>query len=143
MWKADRTGIGGFHGENLDSTSFLCFLLLLPLLIVHLFYLLYNTLIRRSMYILYALHTSFIKMKNSGTLGSYLVEQQVKDPVQSLQQLGLLLRYGLDPWPGNFHTLWVWPKKVQNCSGVQKMMTDSPIQCNNYHRAPCLSEVLD
>ena len=30
--------------------------------------------------------------------------QQVRDP--ALPQLGF------DPWPGNFHLLWVWPKKV-------------------------------
>ena len=27
--------------------------------------------------------------------------QRVKDPVLSLQSLGLLLRCGFDPWPGN------------------------------------------
>ena len=44
---------------------------------------------------------------NSG-LSSYvtwsaLVAQWVEDSVLSLQQLGLLLRHGFDPWPGNFH----------------------------------------
>ena len=37
--------------------------------------------------------------------------QQVKDLVLSLQQLGLLLWYRFDPWPGNFHMPWLWPKK--------------------------------
>ena len=44
---------------------------------------------------------------------SFLVAQQVKDPVLSLQQLGLqsLLWCGLSPWPRNFHVLQVHPKK--------------------------------
>ena len=37
--------------------------------------------------------------------------QQVKDLVLSLQQLGLLLWYRFDPWPGNFHMPQVQPKK--------------------------------
>ena len=41
---------------------------------------------------------------------SFLVAQQVKDLVLSLQQLGLLLWHESDPWPGNFHMLWVQPK---------------------------------
>ena len=32
----------------------------------------------------------------------------VEDPVLSLQQLGLLLWCGFDPWPGNFRMPWVW-----------------------------------
>ena len=40
-----------------------------------------------------------------------LVAQQVKDSVLSLQWLRLLLWHGFDPWPGNFHVPWVWPKK--------------------------------
>ena len=39
-----------------------------------------------------------------------MVAQRVKDPVLSLQQLGLLLWHGFDPWPQNFHMLWAWPK---------------------------------
>lgn len=34
---------------------------------------------------------------------------RVKDPT-SPQQLKLLLRHSLDPWPGNFSMPWVWPK---------------------------------
>ena len=26
----------------------------------------------------------------------------------SLWQFASQLRHGFDPWPGNFHTLWVW-----------------------------------
>lgn len=41
--------------------------------------------------------------------------QQVKDPVLPLQQLGSLLWYGFDTWPGDVH----WPvaeaKKNQSC----------------------------
>ena len=45
---------------------------------------------------------------------SSLVAQGVKNPALSLQQLGSLLWYGFDPWPGNFHMPWVWPLKPQN-----------------------------
>ena len=37
--------------------------------------------------------------------------QQVKDSALSLQRQGSLLWPGFDPWPRNFHMLWVWPKK--------------------------------
>ena len=37
--------------------------------------------------------------------------QQVKDLVLSLQWLRSLLWCRLDPWPGNFRMLHVWPKK--------------------------------
>ena len=43
--------------------------------------------------------------------------QQVRDPALSLQQLGLLLWRGFDPWPGNFHMPWVWQKKESIFSG--------------------------
>lgn len=36
---------------------------------------------------------------------SSLVVQQLKDPVSSLQWLGLLLWCGFDPWFENFHML--------------------------------------
>ena len=36
--------------------------------------------------------------------------QQVKDLTLSLQQLGLLLWHGFDPWPGNSHLLQVKQK---------------------------------
>ena len=35
----------------------------------------------------------------------------VKNPVLSLWKLEFLLKCGFDPQPGNFHMLWVWPKK--------------------------------
>ena len=37
--------------------------------------------------------------------------QLVKDPVLSLQWLGLLLWCGFDPFFRDFHMTWVWPKK--------------------------------
>ena len=43
-------------------------------------------------------------------LRNYCMAQQVKDPAMSLQQLRLLLWFGFDPWPGNFHMPWVQPK---------------------------------
>ena len=52
----------------------------------------------------------------------FLVVQCVKDPVLSLQQLVPLLWPGLDPWPRNFHVLWVWPKKV-----VTRMLVDGQV----------------
>ena len=40
------------------------------------------------------------------------------DPALSLQQLELLLWYGFDPWPGNFHMLMnkVPPGGKKNCN---------------------------
>ena len=49
-------------------------------------------------------------------LGSSLVVQQVKDPVLSLLWLVSPLWHGFDPWPRNFHILWVWPKKGKKAS---------------------------
>ena len=45
---------------------------------------------------------------------SFLVAQQVKDLAKSLQQLGLLLWHGFDPWPRNLHMSWVWGGKKKN-----------------------------
>ena len=42
---------------------------------------------------------------------SSLVVQPVKDLVLSLQQFGLLLWLRFNLWSGNFHMLWVQPKK--------------------------------
>ena len=39
-------------------------------------------------------------------LRNLLVAQGAKDPVLSLQQLGLLLWHVFSPWPGNFHMPW-------------------------------------
>ena len=40
------------------------------------------------------------------------VVQRVKDPVLSLQQLGLLLWRRFNLWPRNFGLPQVWPKKI-------------------------------
>ena len=37
--------------------------------------------------------------------------QHVKDPVLSLLWLRLSLCFRFDPWPQNFHILWMQPKK--------------------------------
>ena len=37
--------------------------------------------------------------------------QRVKDPVLLMLWRRSQLRLGFDPWPGNFHTLWLQPKK--------------------------------
>ena len=49
---------------------------------------------------------------------SSLVAKQGKDLVVSLQQLGLLLWRGFDPWPRNFHMLWARPKKGGGASNI-------------------------
>ena len=41
------------------------------------------------------------------------VVHQVKNLALSLQWLGLLLWCRFYPWPGNFHVLWVQPKKAE------------------------------
>ena len=38
--------------------------------------------------------------------------QWVKDLVLLQLWCWLQLRLRFDPWPGNFHMLWVWPKKI-------------------------------
>ena len=45
--------------------------------------------------------------------------QWVKDLALSLQQLGLLLWHGFDPWPKNLHIPWAWWKK--KFGGKQKV----------------------
>ena len=42
---------------------------------------------------------------------SSLVSQQVMDPALSLLQLEWLLWHRFHSWPGNFHVLWVQPKR--------------------------------
>ena len=44
-------------------------------------------------------------------LGSSLVVQWVKNLVLFFHWLRLLLWHEFDPWPGNFHSPWVQPKK--------------------------------
>ena len=39
-----------------------------------------------------------------------MAQKKIKDPALSLQQFGSLLWHGFNPWPGNFHMPWVWPK---------------------------------
>ena len=56
---------------------------------------------------------SNVKGKNVGFLlwhsRSQGSSKQATDLVLSLERLGSLLWYGFDPWPRNFHMLWVWP----------------------------------
>ena len=51
--------------------------------------------------------------------------KQVKDPALSLQWLGSQLWCGFEPWPGKFHMLWEWSKKlegnIRNFSDNQKL----------------------
>ena len=46
--------------------------------------------------------------------------QWVKELVLSLQWLRLLLEYGLNPWPENFHMLQLWPKKKKKKDVMKK-----------------------
>ena len=57
---------------------------------------------------------SFSQVKNLNR--SSLVTQQVKDPALPL------LQRRLNPWPGNFHTLWVQPKKKKNLNNLYLSM---------------------
>ena len=41
-------------------------------------------------------------------VASLASEQWVKNPVL------LHLQLGFNPWPGNFHMPWVWPKKIKS-----------------------------
>ena len=47
--------------------------------------------------------------------------QQVKDLAWSLQGLRLLLWRGFDPWPRNFHTLWLQQKKERERKKEKKL----------------------
>ena len=44
---------------------------------------------------------------------SSLVAQWVKDPLVSLLRFWSLPWHGFNPWPGNFHMPWMWPKRPQ------------------------------
>ena len=56
-------------------------------------------------------------------LGSSLVTQWVKDPVLLQLWQRWQLQLGFDPWPGNFHTLWVQLEKKKKKE--RKKDTDS------------------
>ena len=50
--------------------------------------------------------------------------QRIKDLVLSLQWPGLLLWYGFDPWPGNFHMLHGHgPKKKKKKNLKKKLLS--------------------
>ena len=49
----------------------------------------------------------------------------VKDLALSLHQLRLLLKLIFDPWPGNFHILWVWPKNNNNKREGRELKTEN------------------
>ena len=57
-------------------------------------------------------------------MGSSLAAQPVKDLALSLQQLRSLPWYGFNPWAGNFHMLWVRPKKKKknNRRGIKTFL---------------------
>ena len=61
--------------------------------------------------------------------------QYVKDLVLSLQQLGLLLWCGFDPWPRSFHRPQVQPEKKKRKEKEEKRKL-------NVCLAPCLSRAL-
>ena len=53
----------------------------------------------------------FTRPLKRGLVWSPSKVQQVEGLALSLQQLGLLLWRGFNPWSRNFHMLWVWPRK--------------------------------
>ena len=56
--------------------------------------------------------------------------QQVKDLAWLLQWLGSLLWCGFNPWPRNFHMLWVWPKNKKLNNFKNKLPYNSVIKAN-------------
>ena len=63
--------------------------------------------------------------------GSSLVAQRVKDPALSRKQLRLLLWHRFDPWPRNFHMLWVHPEKK-----ARELDKDRRVGRSRTHLAP-------
>ena len=61
------------------------------------------------------------------SLGVPVVAQGVKDPALPQLWYRLKLKLGLDPWPRNFHVLWVWPKKKKKKSPWRNKQYYSPM----------------
>ena len=40
--------------------------------------------------------------------------RQIKDLALLQQWRKPQMQLGFDPWPGNFHILWIWPKMEKN-----------------------------
>ena len=79
------------------------------------------------------------------------MKHRVKDPVLSLQQLGLMLRcrfnpclaqrvkdppspqlwLGFHPWPGKFHMLWMWQRKNKRVYLRSQVFVNEGIQGKN------------
>ena len=59
----------------------------------------------------YAAGMALKSKKKEKSVGSFFVVRWLKDLSLSLQQPGLLLWHGFDPWPRNFYMLLEWPKK--------------------------------
>ena len=68
-----------------------------------------------------------IKRKNNKKWSS-LVAQQVKDLALSL----LWCRF--DPWPGNFHMPWAWPKKEKEKEKKQIGTRKLKLMALGYHK---------
>ena len=45
--------------------------------------------------------------------------------------IGRRLQLRLDPWPGNLHVLWEWPKKWQKDQKKGKITTTKTLGCHN------------
>ena len=51
--------------------------------------------------------------------------QWVMDPALSLQRLGSRLWLEFNPWPGNVHIPWAWPK-INKIKIIVSMINDFP-----------------
>ena len=60
---------------------------------------------------------------------SSLMAKWVKDLMLSLQQLGLLLWHGFDPWPVNFHMPQTWPGKRKEKKRKEKAKPSQTKTC--------------
>ena len=90
------------------------------------------------------------ELETSNTLFKKFIElgismaQLVKELASSLQQLGLLLWYGFNPWPKNFHMPWKQqktntPKKTQiyrtrqRTTKIHNSSTANQLTVSNWH----------
>ena len=63
--------------------------------------------------------------------------QRVKDLALSTVWLGSPLWQGFDPWPGNSHIPWTWPKKAKN-KQTKKLVEDKYKNNNDHLGSSCM-----
>ena len=66
--------------------------------------------------------------------------QQVKDSVLSLQWLRILLQGGFDPWPGNLHMPWAWPKRNKQTKKGSDKATRKLMMLSKYNQKVVMKE---